>query len=38
MILIFSIEGLEDTTNDIIDWIDYYNGDFIRINAESFFE
>lgn len=36
MIAIFSIEGLEDTTNDIIDWIDHFNGNFVRINGEAF--
>lgn len=34
MILILS-EELDTSTNEIIDWLNYYKKDFIRINYED---
>ena len=36
MILILSHEHLDEPTNSIIDWLSFYNADFIRLNGEDF--
>jgi ATP-GRASP peptide maturase of grasp-with-spasm system len=38
MILIISQKGLEESTNDVIDWISYKKGEFIRLNGEDVLE
>lgn len=38
MIAILSKESLEGSTEDVIDWLDYYKADYVRINGESFFK
>ncbi len=35
MILILSQNGLEPTTNEVIDWLDYFNANYIRINGDD---
>ena len=36
MILIFSQKDLEPTTEDVQDWLDYYNANSKRVNGEDF--
>lgn len=35
MIVILSSEGLETTTDQVIDWLDALGGDWVRLNAED---
>jgi ATP-GRASP peptide maturase of grasp-with-spasm system len=37
MIAILSKSDSEETTNDVIDWLKYYNANFIRVNGDVFF-
>ncbi|MCH2193589.1 grasp-with-spasm system ATP-grasp peptide maturase [Kordia sp.] len=36
MILIISKSEMEDTTNQVMDWLDTFNGDYYRLNGEDF--
>lgn len=36
MILILSHEHLDEPTNNIIDWLHFYDADFIRLNGDDF--
>lgn len=36
MILILSTDEMEDTTNRVIDWLDYYKADYVRLNGTEF--
>jgi len=38
MILIFSKSELEPSTNMVIDWLEYYKADYLRINGNEIFE
>ncbi|QHI35898.1 hypothetical protein IMCC3317_12460 [Kordia antarctica] len=36
MILILSRDELEDTTNRVIDWLDYFGANYVRLNGAEF--
>ncbi len=36
MILILSHELIDEPTNVVIDWLDFYEADFIRLNGDDF--
>lgn len=36
MILILSHESIDEPTNVVIDWLDFYEADFIRLNGDDF--
>ncbi|MEX0595839.1 MAG: hypothetical protein WD512_04995, partial [Candidatus Paceibacterota bacterium] len=38
MILIFSYDSEESTTDEVIDWLDYVGEDFIRLNGIEFYK
>lgn len=37
MILIISHDSIDEPTNDVIDWLNFYNADFLRINGDDFY-
>ena len=37
MILIISHDGIDEPTNDVIDWLSYYKSNFCRINGDDFY-
>lgn len=38
MILIISKERLEQSTEEVIDWLDFFNAKYLRINGDDFEE
>lgn len=37
MILIISHDAIDEPTNDVIDWLSFYNVNFLRINGDDFY-
>ena len=38
MILILSQDEAERTTDDVIDWLDFFNAKYLRINGKDYYD